>query len=457
MKAALGILLLVLGTAYGQGNGGCSGTGMSPYDYSQALCMSPLFYEAQRSGKLPADQRVTWRADSGLQDGADVGLDLTGGYYDAGDYVKFNFPMAASVTALAFGLHAFPSGMSTAGQTNYVKAAVKWGSDYFLKCVQGPTTLWGQVGDPDVDHAYWGRPEDMTETRVSYKIDASAPGTDLAAETAAALAGAAVVHSGSYASECVSAAEQMYTFADEHRGKYSNSIDKAANFYSSYSFHDELPWAALWLYLATGENSYLSDAEGYIQEFGLLDADVLNVDWDDKTAGVYALMVEIDGGSQYTSALQGYVDNLLSYQHTPGGMVYISDWGSLREAVNAAFIAARAASLGIKASSYNNWAQSQADYALGSIGHSYVCGFGNNPPTHPHHGSSSCPVAPQPCGWNEYNSADPNPQTLFGALVGGPDAQDNYVDDRDDYIHNEVACDYNALFTGLLAAMVELH
>ena len=44
--------------------------------------MSMLFYEAQRSGKLPADQRVTWRKDSALGDKGNNGEDLTGGYYD---------------------------------------------------------------------------------------------------------------------------------------------------------------------------------------------------------------------------------------------------------------------------------------------------------------------------------------------------------------------------------------
>jgi endoglucanase len=36
------------------------------------------FYEAQRSGNLPSDNRVTWRNSSALNDGKDVGLDLTG-------------------------------------------------------------------------------------------------------------------------------------------------------------------------------------------------------------------------------------------------------------------------------------------------------------------------------------------------------------------------------------------
>ncbi len=42
------------------------------------------FYEAQRSGRLPSTKRVSWRNDSAVNDGSDVGLDLSGGYYDAG-------------------------------------------------------------------------------------------------------------------------------------------------------------------------------------------------------------------------------------------------------------------------------------------------------------------------------------------------------------------------------------
>ena len=46
------------------------------------LQLSILFYETQRSGKLPADNRIPWRGDSALEDGSDVGVDLTGGWYD---------------------------------------------------------------------------------------------------------------------------------------------------------------------------------------------------------------------------------------------------------------------------------------------------------------------------------------------------------------------------------------
>jgi endoglucanase len=49
-----------------------------------------------------------------------------------------------------------------------------------------------------------------------------------------------------------------------------------------------------------------------------------------------------------------------------------------------------------------------------------------------------------------------NYQTLYGALVGGPGTDDSYIDDRNDFIHNEVATDYNAAFQGVLAALHQL-
>lgn len=49
------------------------------------------------------------------------------------------------------------------------------------------------MGDPNKDHACWERPEDMDTPRTVYKVDNSNPGSDVAAETAAALAAASLV------------------------------------------------------------------------------------------------------------------------------------------------------------------------------------------------------------------------------------------------------------------------
>jgi len=50
-----------------------------------------------------------------------------------------------------------------------------------------------KVGDPNTDHNCWERPEDMDTPRTVYSIDAQNPGSDVAGETAAAMAAASIV------------------------------------------------------------------------------------------------------------------------------------------------------------------------------------------------------------------------------------------------------------------------
>src|SRR5262245_48463577 len=74
LSIAVGALSLLAGgsTAHAQ-----------TFNYAEALQKSQFFYEAQRSGALPANKRVLWRGDSALLDGAGAGVNLTGGWYDA--------------------------------------------------------------------------------------------------------------------------------------------------------------------------------------------------------------------------------------------------------------------------------------------------------------------------------------------------------------------------------------
>ena len=44
------------------------------HDYEDALRKSLLYFEAQRSGRLPHGQRVAWRDHSGLTDGLEQGV-----------------------------------------------------------------------------------------------------------------------------------------------------------------------------------------------------------------------------------------------------------------------------------------------------------------------------------------------------------------------------------------------
>nr|AGP76418.1 endo-beta-1,4-glucanase [Nasutitermes sp. NpEG] len=428
-------------------------------DYKKVHRDSLLFYEAQRSGRLPADQKVTWRKDSALNDRGEQGQDLTGGYFDAGDFVKFGFPMAYTATVLAWGMIDLEAGYSSAGALDDGRKAVKWATDYFLKAHTAPNEFYGQVGQGDEDHAYWGRPEDMTMARPAYKIDMSRPGSDLAGETAAALAASSIVFKyvdSTYSNTLLTHARQLFDFANNYRGKYSDSITGARPFYASADYRDELVWAAAWLYKATNDSNYLNNVESLYNEFGLQNWGG-SLNWDSKATGVQVLLAKLTNKQEYKDTVQAYVDYLINNQQkTPMGLLYIDMWGSLRHAANAAFIMLAAAGLGLSATCYRQFAQTQIDYALGDGGRSFVRGFGSNPPTRPHHRSSSCPPAPARCDWNTFNSPYPNPNVITGALVGGPDQNDYYVDDRSDYVYNEVATDYNAGFQSAVAALLAL-
>jgi len=65
------------------------------------------------------------------------------------------------------------------GQLTTAQKMVRWATDYFIKAHVAPNQFYGQVGDGNADHSYWGRPEDMTMARPSAFISASAPGIEM--------------------------------------------------------------------------------------------------------------------------------------------------------------------------------------------------------------------------------------------------------------------------------------
>ncbi len=116
------------------------------------------------------------------------------------------------------------------------------------------------MGDPELDHKCWERPEAMTEKRPLVQVNMSFPGTEVAAETAAAMASASMVFKKinfTYSSTLLVHAQQLFIFADTYRGSYSVSIPQVQEYYNSTGYGDELLWAATWLYHATGNQLYL--------------------------------------------------------------------------------------------------------------------------------------------------------------------------------------------------------
>ena len=116
-----------------------------PYNYDEVLHKSILFYEAQQSGALPTSNRISWRGNSAEKDRGENGEDLVGGWYDAGDHVKFGFPMAFSATLLTWGLLEYRQAYQDSGELQYMLDCIKWPLDYFIKAHVKPNVFHGQV------------------------------------------------------------------------------------------------------------------------------------------------------------------------------------------------------------------------------------------------------------------------------------------------------------------------
>nr|KAJ0218361.1 hypothetical protein LSAT_V11C300115080 [Lactuca sativa] len=458
----------------------------SAFDYGQALDKSLLFFEAQRSGKLPRTQRVNWRGDSGLTDGYQQKVNLVGGYYDAGDHVKFGLPMAYTVTMLSWGAIEYHRNMMDLNQMGHVLDAIKWGTDYFIKAHSQPNVLWGQVGDGDSDHYCWERAEDMTTPRTAYKLDTEHPGSDLAGETAAAMAAASMAfrpYNSSYSDLLLVHAKQLFWFADRFRGLFTDSIPCAKEFYTSSGFEDELLWAATWLYRATNDESYLKYVVDNAASMGGTGWATKEFSWDNKYAGVQILLskVLLDGhGGAYTATLKQYkakADYFACACHqkndgynapmTPGGLLYLHQWNNMQYAASAAFLLAVYSDYLTAAKSVLTCPDANADYILGKNpkSMSYIVGYGQNYPIHVHHrGASiaSISVVHSVVGCVQgfdawYHRPAANPNVIHGGLVGGPDRNDNFDDDRSNYEQTEPTLSGTAPLVGLFSKLHSLN
>lgn len=438
-------------------------TNVSNFNYGEALQKSIMFYEFQRSGKLPNDKRDNWRGDSGLDDGKDAGIDLTGGWYDAGDHVKFNLPASYSLSMLAWSLYENKDSYVKSGQLNYLVNAMKWCGDYLMKCNPSPDVFYYQVGDSGFDHKWWGPAEVMQMDRPSFKFDDDNPGSAVSAEAAAGLAALAADLKDSepdYAKQCISHAEDLFNFADKTRS--DKGYTAASGYYSSSSFYDDLSWAACWLYLATGDKTYLDKAESYVPNWGTeQQTDIISYKWgmcwDDVHYGAQVLLAMLTNKQIYKDSVQrnldfwtvGYDGNKITY--TPKGLAWLSSWGSLRYSMATAFLAdvySRWSGCDAdKAKIYEDFAKSQVDYALGSSGRSFIVGYGVNPPQHPHHRTA------ESSWYDDKTVPGYSRHTLYGAMVGGPDASDGYKDTVDNFNQNEPACDYNAGLVAILSSI----
>ncbi|CAH9080588.1 unnamed protein product [Cuscuta epithymum] len=479
-----------------------------PDRYSVALRHALLFFNAQKSGKLPKNNGIPWRRDSGLSDGSkltDVKGGLVGGYYDAGDNIKFHFPMSFAMTMLSWSVIEYEHKFRAVGEYEHVRSLIRWGTDYLLRTFNSSSPqihkIYSQVGgshygskSPD-DHYCWQRAEDMAYTR---PVQTAYEGPDLAGEIAAALSAASIVfrEDSEYSSKLSKGAETVFAFARDSgkRSTYSRGNPYIEPYYNSTGYFDEYIWAAVWLYYSTGNSSYLSLATDYeiamnanalvvVPDLGVLS-------WDNKLPGAMLLLtrlrIHLNPGYPYEELLQSYHNvttlTMCSYlrqfnvfNFTAGGLIQLNhgEGQPLQYVVNAAFLASLFADYleatfipGMNCGPHyipldvlRDFASSQINYILGDnpLKFSYVVGYGSRFSKHVHHRGASIPnnEIKYSCtqGWKWRDTREPNPNNIIGAMVGGPNRFDQFQDLRTSYKYTEPTLVGNA---GLVAALVSL-
>lgn len=178
------------------------------FNYAEALQKSLYFFEAQQSGKLSPNNRVAWRGDACLTDGKDVGKDLSGGWFDAGDHWTANLTMSFAAMTLAWSAVEQPKGWTQSGQMDELLESLIHVNRYFLKCVLNPDCqdpahelevvigCGGRDGvEPPNVHSMWAPAEvaHLMTNRPAFRLNKDCPGGDIPAAMASAMVASAMV------------------------------------------------------------------------------------------------------------------------------------------------------------------------------------------------------------------------------------------------------------------------
>lgn len=468
-------------------------------------------------------------------------VNLTGGWHDAGDHVKFGLPGSYSASTVGWGYYEFRDSYIETGLQEHVEDELRWINDYFLKATfldenDKVVAYCYQVGEGNNDHNYWCAPELQVDgtfvassscavKRPAYFATTETPASDQCAGASASLAINYLNFKDTdpeYAEECFKYALALYDFAVETHADLGDksltvtSLGYDGGFYTSSYDYDELAWAAVWLYYCTENYDYIDDIisvdetvtgemgahpyTGYmrriISDTGNCWQNIWVHCWDTIWGGVFAKLAPITNISrdwyifrwnlEYWSGMTpadaaeaefdvpvtahkyfGQDDVIWNTKitakeiadlpetdgawlaKTPAGFAMLNDYGSARYNT-AAGMCAMVYAKETGDMTFAEWAKGQMEYILGDnpMGYAYEVGYENSYATFPHHRAAHCSPT----------QAMDNPETyqvhtLYGALVGGPDAKDYHHDETKDYIYNEVTDDYNAAFTGALAGL----
>ncbi|KAJ1308632.1 hypothetical protein OPQ81_004328 [Rhizoctonia solani] len=439
------------------------------YNYAEVIHKSLLFYHSQRSGRLGPNRRLAWRGDSCLNCIGLYGEDLTGGYYEAANTMKWGLPLAWTITQLAWNVYAFPDGFKAVNEYNEALEGVKWGTDYLVNCIANKDQFVGQlgvsaVGKTDVDFGYFGPPEEydlwvplgLKHTDGIAYINSSNPSSEILGETAATMAATSIIFAEknkTYSDELLQHSIDLYTRATTYQGSYMKSthpnLQTVKQWYPSSIFTDELAWAAAWLYAATKDEKYRTAADGFIAKSADHNDEY---SWDEKLPGVYTLLFTLTKNDTYKAGTEAFIKDYWpggKVKQTAKGLAFLGSWGSLGYASATSFLMMNyAKTIGFHDPSVNqsiSFSAQQLNYMLGDCGRSWVVGFGEGSPIRPYHKSSYNSFIDYPMrgkdngaqGEDFLNSNTTNRFILYGALEGGPAWDDTFKDNRNNYEYTD--------------------
>ncbi len=458
------------------------------YNYAEALQKSMFFYEVQQSGELPEWNNVPWREDSMVdEDGKETDF-VKGGWFDAGDHFKFCLTNAYSASMLAWGYIEYKDAVDNAGLGELYRNNLQWGLDYVMGCDQGGGKVVGTIGDftgGSTDHNIWCSAEVYLRKHHLNNGDWERPydvieNASVAGLAAAALAEGYIVFKDDQpdkAAEYLKHAKDLFAGADKIRA--NKDVGGMSGMYNTASWIDDCMFAALWLYKATGDKTYLDKVEkDYIPNFPLEEQSTARkytwgLCWDDTSQGAAFLYAQITKDEEWIAHCKRHIKYWMGEDEkklqaiTPKGLSWLFQWGCLRHATTTAFLAKLGSDTIFKGSDveskYDKWGDSQMNYCFGDneMGLSYVLGMGEKSPTAIHHRTTS---GIHDDHWNDLGQEKTSEEgwqteyahTLYGALIGGPDSKGDYGNYKvSDYQYTEVAIDYNAGYTACLCAMID--
>lgn len=469
--------------------------------YQKALWMTTRFYGAQRSGVGPnwllAEHEPTGvpnalqsylgnfkKGQSFVKD-ADGDYDLTGGWFDCGDHVKFGQTEFYSAYMLLLGYSEFPEGYDDYYSFDYkgyissgdytwegkkgapngipdILDEVKYATDYLMKCVRSSSVFYYQVGDGDLDHKHWVTASVMAtlpnneggEAGGSRPVSkASGNVTSMAALCGSALAAMARLYKPfdpDYAQQCLAKALVAYEFVNGT----AQGNSSAGGFYGSKpKFITDIVIFNAELYRTTGDKKYLTEAEknctwmneekDYNYNYSLCYNNT-----DDLAA---YLIASFGSASSYSEKAMNVMDFYVNqmYKPTSGYMLNKQKgaWGILRFPANQAFVYGLYNKLKGEMSSINQYSLYTIEYIMGknSGNLSYITGFGSKSPKYVHHRNFYGEDTDKETGVSIKSQ-----YSQLGYLVGGNlDGSYNDVPGAD-YTYSEGGIDYNAGLVGAL-------